>query len=322
MDRLDIRILRELFQGQTVWPARPGLSSSYRQVARRIGAPPGTVRNRLQEMTRTGVLNGIGVYANPATVGVRGGSYAIEVPASQVKTSVIARLLQIDGVYFLENFHGRLLGIGLGYRDERALEKLLARIDRAAGAARGIFTEVHHPPCPQDLSRLDREVIRRLVLGDYPSYSRLAEELRVSPRTLRRHVDRLARDGAIMSFPHVNYRAMTGEVTAELLVAFVEGRERTEREAELIRLLDDSLIFAGIWERFAIFRLILPNVARATELATTVSQFSGIRFARMEFVDELIERMAVLRPKPEARSRAPARSTRRVPVRAASGIRA
>ncbi|HEV2317472.1 MAG TPA: hypothetical protein VGV89_07865 [Thermoplasmata archaeon] len=295
MDRLDIRILRELFQGQTIWPARPGLLASYRQVARSLGASPGTVRNRIQRWIRSGFLQGHAVYVNPKLLGLLSGSYAIEVSPALRKRDVIEALGELDGVVFFENFRGNLLGLGVTYRDEASLAVLLDRVDQIARSERGVFSRVQHPPLAIVLTRPEWALISRLMSGDFQTYPQLARELRISVRTLKRRAARLARSGAVLSYPRIDYRALEGGVTAELLLSFASPDTRPSAERTVRERLDDWSIFAGVWEEFDIFRLILPNVTIASELAEEVGRIEGVRFARLEFVDGLIDRFEKLR---------------------------
>ena len=309
MDRLDIRILRELTQAHTVWPARPGFVPSYRFVARRIGASPGTVRNRVREMIRTGFLLRISAYANPNLLGLGSGSYAVEVSSGRSKADVMEKIAQLGGVVFFEDFRGPLLGMALTFSDSRDLERKLARIDQISGSSRGLFSRVEHPPAPGRLTRSEWALVGRLMAGNFRTYEQLAREFRVSSRTIKRRLARLAENGAILTFPRMDYRALVGGVTAELIVAFEDRATKAEAEGRILHLLDDWMIYAGVWEEFEIFRLILPNVSKASEVAERVGHLDGIRFARVEFVERLVDHLDALRPFVEQRVSESSRAT-------------
>jgi DNA-binding Lrp family transcriptional regulator len=305
MDRLDIRIVRELMQAHTLWPARPGLISSYRYIARQLGVSPGTVRNRIREMLRTGFLQGTIVFANPSLLGLLSGSYAIEVPSDHPKAEVVDRLGRIERVVFFEDFRGPLLGIGLVYEDERTLERLLARIRRVSGAAHGMFSRVEQPPSAASLlSAPEWELVVRLMQGPFRTYSQLARELRTSVRTLKRRLAKLVRAGAVLTFPRLDYRALSGGVTVGMLVDFAEPPARAAAEARTLHLVEDRMTYLGAWESFQFYRLILPNVALATDLARDVERIPGVRSVRVELVNALVYRLDVLRPFAERRAAA------------------
>lgn len=305
MDRLDIRILRELAQSHTLWPARPGLVSSYRSMARQLGVSPGTVRNRIREMVRTGFLQGISVYANPNLLGLRSGSYAVEVSPALARSEVLRRVAQVQGVVFLENFLGTLLGVGLTYEDDRTLEEKLTRIDRIARSARGVFSRVEHPPSAVTLNASEWALVVRLMQGSFASYHQLAQESRVPVRTLKRRVAKLLRANAILTFPRTDYRALTGGVSTDLLVAFTDRHAKAAAGSRILHLVEDWMTFAGVWEEFDVYRLILPNVAKASDLAEAIRRIETVRSVRVEFVVGLIDHLDALRPYVERRMAVP-----------------
>jgi DNA-binding Lrp family transcriptional regulator len=295
LDRLDIRIVRELTQSRTVWPARPGLIASYRQIARAVGVSPGTIRNRVGHLTRSGVLRGIAVYANLTLLGLRSGSYAVEVSPSLRKSEVIDRLSRIPGLVFFENFRGSLLGIGVAYAADRDLEKTLAQIDAVAQSPRGMFSRVTHPPCSVELTQPEWQLLSRLMSGGFRSYGQLARELRASIRTLKRRIAKLDRSGALLTFPQLDYTAITGAVAAGLLVTFRDTPSKEDAKVRVRQLLDDWTTFIGGWEDFEFYRLFLPNVAKAAEVGESVRAVPGVGFFRVEFVDGLIDQLGTLK---------------------------
>lgn len=303
MDRLDIRILRELFQARTVWPARPGMVTSYRRVARDLGAPPGTVRNRIREMARSGFLRGITVYPNPFVLGRRSNSYAIEVAPTVDKAGAVTAILRLPSVVFLENFHSRLVGVGIADTGDEDLQRTTAAIDRIAHAPGGLLSRVEHPPAGGPLGPAEWALLARLARGGFPTYAQLAAELKVSTRTLKRRLARLSATNAIMTFPRLDQRALRGAVAAELLVQFTSRRARDEAEQRVRDHLDPWLTFAGVWEEFVIYRLLVPNIAVANEAATAVGRMDGVRVTRTDYVLEFREHLDPLLREVEVRAR-------------------
>ena len=295
MDRLDVLILRELMQARTIWPGKPGLPSSYRSIARSVGTSPGTVRNRIREMSRIGFFQGSAVYPNLNLIGLRAGSYAIEVAASLRKSEVIRELARIDQVVTAQDFRGNLLGLGLVYATEEERTSLLAYIDRLARSRPGIFSRVNHPPFTGSLTVAEGRLVSRLVAGGFRSYAQLARELEVSDRTLKRRIAKIVGTGAVLSFPRLEYRAVVGGVLAELLVSFLDPRSKSAAVSQILTRVEPWLIYAGVWEEFDAYRLVLPNVSIAPELAEEVGRIEGVGAARVEFVDRVIVRLHALR---------------------------
>ena len=134
------------------------------------------------------------------------------------------------------------------------------------------------------------------MAGDQRGYAQLARELKVSVRTVKRRLARLVRIGAIFTFPRMDYRKISGGVTAELLVTFRDPATKGEVEPRNPPALKDHLTFVGNWEACDMFRLILPNVALLDYLVKEVERVPGVRAVRGELVDEVIDRFQALRP--------------------------
>ncbi|MCI4363256.1 MAG: winged helix-turn-helix transcriptional regulator [Thermoplasmata archaeon] len=287
MDRLDIRILRELYQAHTVWPARPGVIASYREVARRLEANPGTVRNRIARMIKTGFLRGVMFYINPSLLGLHGCSYAVELAPGTAKPEVLRRVVAVEGVVFLENFRGPLLGLGIVYDTEASMRATMAKVDRIAGGAGGICTLVEHPPAPNSLSRPEWTLALRLMSGNVRSFRQLADEMRMPVRTLRRRLEKLGETGALLTFPELDYRAVSGSFGAELVVGLGDPALRAEAESRIMVIAGDWTTFVGAWAKFNVYRMFLPRVGLVNEMAEEIGRIPGVLFARAELVDGL-----------------------------------
>src|SRR5687768_2459288 len=89
VDRLDVRILREIMRDRVVvWGSNdPRLSAE--TLARRVRADPTTVRDRLRAWQRSGFLQGFTVLPNMGIFGAGLASGAICVPDLRAKAAVL-----------------------------------------------------------------------------------------------------------------------------------------------------------------------------------------------------------------------------------------
>ena len=285
MDKLDIVIIREMSQAQSVLPAKVGLRSSYREMAKKLGVSPGTIRNRVEKMYSSGIVSGSSVYLNPSLLGLKGGAYALDVSPGSSKNHVVDRLRSMDGILFIHNFRGSLIGIQFVYENERALKQRTDLFRAVADSGKGIFSRVVFPSCTVALSDPEWLLISHLLRQTFGSYSQLGRELKISARTVRRRLSRLLAARAILSVPTLNYRAILGAVPADLLVTF-QPSERTELEKRILQIVGGHMVYLGAGEDFAVYNLFLPNVTMAADLANSVSRLGGVTSARVELVDE------------------------------------
>ena len=83
--------------------------------------------------------------ANPRRVGLSMGAYGFEVPLALNKRKVIEQLRRVEGVYAIQNHHGRFVGTLFLYRAEE-LRQLLDRLNEIGGTRAGLFGRFLFPP--------------------------------------------------------------------------------------------------------------------------------------------------------------------------------
>jgi len=252
-------------------------------------------------MVGSGFLRGFSVYINPNLLGLLGGAYAIEVSLTRTKREVVAELARLEEVVFVDDFHGPLVGMAFVYENERSLQRFLSRVDRIARAPRGMFSRVPHPPCTESLTPTEWTLLARLARESFSTYGQLATELGIPVRTLKRRLAKFVRTGAILTFPSMDYRAIAEGVPADLMVSFGDRDSKGEARSQVLELIGDWMIYAGVWEDFEMYRLILPKLSQASEFVQAIEQIEGIARVRAELVEEHINRLEALRPYVERR---------------------
>ena len=293
LDGFDVRIIQELTQAQTLLAGHPGLAGSYREIARKVDLPPSTVRGRIQRMYRAGVLRGSSLYPNPTLLGLRVGAYTFEVAPTLRKREVVERLKLLDGVWFLQNFTGPLVGLVFVYGEDETAEQKLSEIDRVAGAIPWRFADLPFPSSSIVLSPSDRVLIARLVRGSFPSYDGLARDTGLSARTIKRKLSRLTRGLALFSLPTLDYRSVRGAVPADIVVAYSTPAKRPESDARILRMLREHVVFVGLWSSYSLYSMMLPSVSTLAEIVERVGRVPGVESLRSGFVDEHIDQSSL-----------------------------
>jgi DNA-binding Lrp family transcriptional regulator len=271
-------------------PAKVGLRSSYRGIARRLGVSPNTVRDRMAKMYASGILGGTSVYVNPSLLALSGGAYAVDVSPELSKEKMLDRIKSMDDLLFIHNFRGSLIGIAFAYADEKDLMKKLAAFNKLVSSKNGgILTRTQYPRCTAELTDPEWKLISRLTERPFRTYTELARELRVSVRTLKRMMNKIVEEGAVLSVPKLDYRAITGGVPADLIVVFGELGAREEAEKRIMNLVNDYMIFIGYGDVYVVYNLVVPKMSMATELALAIKRIEGVKDVRAELVDEHID---------------------------------
>ncbi len=110
MDELDIRILRELVQGQYSTPLNPEFRESFRTISRKVGADKDSVARRVRVLQRD-ILSNWHVHINPRVLGQVETCALFDVPRSMSKDDVVKILRTTNGAWIIEKFFGTLLSL-------------------------------------------------------------------------------------------------------------------------------------------------------------------------------------------------------------------
>src|SRR4029077_6113829 len=159
MDKLDIKIIRELYQGQPIPDLRRGPRDSFRVMGRKLGVSDGTVRERLGKLTRSGLIRSGPLQVNGDLLGVNLGVLSMDVEPSTQKDKLVEKLSLIDGVFLVQTHVGTLIGIMLYYEDGKSLERRLSLIASVSGARGAKFTRLPLPKSGVSLSKTDWRIL-------------------------------------------------------------------------------------------------------------------------------------------------------------------
>ncbi|HKT21301.1 MAG TPA: AsnC family protein, partial [Nitrososphaerales archaeon] len=161
-------------------------------------------------------------------------------------------------------------------------------IKELGGASESFYTEIAFPPCTLKLSRTDWRIMAALRPDATKSYGTLANELGLSRKTVKRRLDRMVAGNAVFTMAaHEVRNAESPE--ANMAVFYEDSADRSKTDPEILRVLADHLLYAGIWPGYSVYAVAIPNVARGDELAARVRGVEGVRDARSSIIDERVE---------------------------------
>ena len=288
LDSVDVRILRELLQGQAAAPMNSQFRKSYESVAKRVGVDEETVRNRVKGYHRSGFIKDWRTVLNPTLL--RAGEIVLwlDVNPPTSKDDVIEKVRLMPGVILIGHFYGTFLGIVLRYHDENAVTRQIELIRRVAEVDTAIVARVPFPRCLLSLGKTDWGILRAILREPRKPCAAIAAELGLSSRTVKRRIQRMIDAAAIFGLPSLNPRAAEGAVMATMLVTYT---------AEAKREVDDAIgkhLEPYLWHTFQMlpyragdpwtcgFNLILPDVGEAEEVARWAKRLPGILGVRIE----------------------------------------
>jgi DNA-binding Lrp family transcriptional regulator len=294
IDKFDVELVRELFQGLPTSPIRPEIKLSFRAISRRLGLSEGAIRARARRLEESGFIRGYAVHPNPSLIDAEVHAITFDV-RSQPKQSVVDELRLVEGVYVLVDYHGPFVGVVLlcPTPTESFLKRKIDLISRIAGTDRLWVSQIPFPPFPGQISLLDWKILLSLKEDLAKSYEQVSRELKISSRTVKRRMSLISRRGAAFLLPSTDEAALQGTLRADLCVKWVErGWERAQEK--IMDIVKDYCFFNGLWVGYSAFHLFIPNVPTSLEIMSKVRRLQGIREARIEFVQRRYENYELL----------------------------
>ncbi len=120
MDKLDVRIMRELLRADAT---PPNIRRSFRAIARRLRVDENTVRNRIEKLQRSGFLKGWLIGVNPNLLGEKVARLWFDVQPQSDKANTIRKISLVQGIESIMDYFGASLSAMLCYEDEQILNK-------------------------------------------------------------------------------------------------------------------------------------------------------------------------------------------------------
>jgi DNA-binding Lrp family transcriptional regulator len=289
LDRLDIKIIRELFQPAPFAPSREGRRGSFRAMSKKLGASDGVVAKRIGRLVRSGFIKGFPLLLNVDLLGLKVGVLVLDVDASMQRKELAERLSLIDGLFIVQTHVGGFVGIIFYYKDDESLQKKADLISTVAGARSAKLTRMLFPKSTVSLSKSDWRIISRLQRNVDVPLGKISKELQMSTRTVKRRMVRMIKGDVIFMLASVDVAAIREAVIASLVVEYDDPSLRLQIDKMLLELVEPYYFSTGLWESYSLFSMILPSISVSREILDTVRRAKGIRSARLELVEDRYE---------------------------------
>jgi AsnC-type helix-turn-helix domain len=190
MDQLDFKIFRTL--GLRPSGNQRGDSNRLNPwvIAKKLGVDGNTVKS--------GFIRYFQIYPNYRLLGIGGGSaYLFELDDPERKNAIINQCALVDGVTEITSFVGNEVCIDFTYhdpKDESRRLKLLLGLTNCKRAEK--FYDRVMPPVRFELSNTDWRIIKSLRYNAFKPLSKVAQELGLTTKTVRRRFQRMIDNNA------------------------------------------------------------------------------------------------------------------------------
>jgi DNA-binding Lrp family transcriptional regulator len=240
LDQLDFKIFKSL--GFRPFGQNAGDLSRLNPwvIAKKVEADGNTVKLRLNKMKKSGFIKYFQIYPNYRLLGINGAAHIFHVKDVLEKYEIIDKCALVDGVVEIHNFIGTDLCIDFTYedsRDERRRLELFRKLTRCDSPEK--FYDRFMPKVDVALSNSDWRIIKALRYDAFKPLSKVAEEVGLTAKTVRRRFERMTQHNAIFIVPVVNPAEIADTITYVMLMYPSPGR-REEVMARAMKYFGDS----------------------------------------------------------------------------------
>ncbi len=274
-------LMRELWGSPDIWNTK----KSYVEIAAKLGVDEETVRNRVKHLRDVGFLLGYRLVPNPALLGRTFASLRIEFKDRESKQAAIPLLAKVEGVMNIGSTYDKSVLVTLFADQDQDFSKLLV--------GPGVEGEVSSVPSLGvrttrfGMTGLDWEIVSLLLRDAERKLGDIAEQLRVSTRTVKRRLNMMMKENAIFTMPMVDLRKTEG-ISYQLRVESEQGK-KAEVEKSVVAKIGDVIFRASDSQNGSVFGFTGANVAQGNDILEWVKQQPGVRSASLTIAERVVQ---------------------------------
>lgn len=243
MDELDVKILRALISERAIAPSNPGVKSTLRSIADRLGADDMTVSYRYKRLQESGCMSVWSLLINPGFFGYEVAEVMVDVQPESGKADMVRKLKLIQEITGLVNFYGKGLRIFMIHNGSEARSRTIELISRITNAEGMSQTRMVLPrSATENLTNTDVAIIRALSKDARKSAVLVAKEIGFSTKTVRKRVDKLRRENTIFPFPILNIESVPGLIPLYLTYTYSSADSKASVDRTILSYFDAKFL--------------------------------------------------------------------------------
>ena len=273
LDTIDLNILSTLARD---------CRTSYSRIGSQIGLTSKSVKARVKNMLRSGVIEKFVVRVNPAAFGYRTAIVLIRTSNGITKDDVIQRIKEFGDLAYHAHHVGSTSVAALIIKkplDEKIIRSLNDRL-KPATVVRTSVAELSVPST--DLSDTDLRIIKSLLLsGARIEISDIAKEVGISEKTTTRRLDRM-KEGRLLDFSlQCSPTTMIGYIQFAIPIIVAKTHYRSVLERMYLEFQTNILYSPSVIEpeNQLTFILFGENVFVVDYVLAKVNSFAGVKSA-------------------------------------------
>ncbi len=284
LDDLDMKIIKELGGSRPpLWNVR----ESYSNISKRLGVDEETVRMRVNKAKEHGFIPAWLMMVNPRLINCSEAHLNLEVKDEDRKADAIAKIRAVEGVYYIDDFRGREIMVGIYYEDERSLETKVQLIESICGSPKIAMWTSPFPRPTVHMNRIDWRIIDAMRSDARKDLDEVAKSLGVSARTVQRRLNEM-KDGRAVYLsrpPNVN-------VVGALMCNYIVFCPDPDKKRAADQVIHSTFARMGAYDtssgQYSTFGISCENFAEADGVTEKIKAIDGVESVRMRVVRDII----------------------------------
>jgi DNA-binding Lrp family transcriptional regulator len=286
LDELDVKILRSLISESVIAPSNIQLTSSLREIARKLNSDDMTIWKRFRKLQDAGYMSVWRLVVNPTMFGYMALDVRVEVQPESAKAEMIRKLGLVHGVIRIAEFYGPGLQILLLYNSEESRSRTIELISRITNTEK--MSQFRHSlpmSLTKRLTETDMAIIRALTMDARKPYVTVAKELGFSSRTVKSRIDKLRSERTLFAVPELKMGDIPGLIPAVIYYSYTAGEVKDSVDRAMVSHFDASYL----WGMFSIpdqayIVLSLSSMAEVQRSLNWTMEQPGVAVAQLDIL--------------------------------------
>jgi DNA-binding Lrp family transcriptional regulator len=286
LDELDVKILRSLISESVIAPSNIQLTSSLREIARKLNSDDMTIWKRFKKLQDAGYMSVWRLVVNPTMFGYMALDVRVEVQPESAKAEMIRKLGLVQGVIRIAEFYGPGLQILLLYNSEESRSRTIELISRITNTEK--MSQFRHSlpmSLTKRLTETDMAIIRALTMDARKPYVTVAKELGFSSRTVKSRIDKLRSERTLFAVPELKMGDIPGLIPAVIYYSYTAGEVKDSVDRAMVSHFDASYL----WGMFSIpdQAYIVLSLSSMTEVQRSLKwtmEQPGVAMAQLDIL--------------------------------------
>lgn len=253
-----------------------------------MGIGKETVRSKLKKAFEAGFLLGWNLMINPALIGRKSKVVLFDFEGAKRKGSIISQIRLIEGVVLIVDYLDGGLRLLLFYETEEELDrkiKLLSLICDFKNPPD--ILEPLNPRCDFRVKRTDWEIINKLLKNPRKNFYEIAEELRISSRTVRRRFTIMSEGNAFFLIPKINLKRFHS--TSFMYMIRCSNEKTRAKVYDFITSNINGIVYSDSLEKEHLtFAVVRKNISEAEEIQGMIKGLDGVERVEMNVIKEIL----------------------------------